>query len=110
MADLGWPMADLRGAINPPSAMKIYPSSAEEKLGFDVLRARLAEYVLSALGEERLETMRPSRTLDWVQAELERVAALQDAFRFDDPVPLDRTNQFGPSSVETYSSTMKFMG
>ena len=69
--------------------MKIYPSSAEEKVGFDVLRARLATYVLSALGEERLEKMRPSRNLDWVRAELERVAALQDAFRFDDPVPLD---------------------
>ncbi len=69
--------------------MKIYPLSAEEKLGFDVLRVRLAAYVLSALGEERLETMRPSRNLDWVRAELERVAALQDAFRFDDPVPLD---------------------
>ena len=69
--------------------MKIYPSSAEEKLGFDVLRARLETYVLSTLGEDRLARMQPARQLDWLRAELERVAELQEAFRFDDTVPLD---------------------
>jgi len=69
--------------------MKIHPASAEEKLGFDVLRERLASYVLSAPGADRLEAMEPARDLGWLQAELERVAELQAAFRFDDSVPLD---------------------
>ena len=69
--------------------MTIYPASAEEKLGFDVLRARLDELVRSRLGQERLERMRPASTLDWLQGELQRVAELQEAYRFDDPVPLD---------------------
>lgn len=69
--------------------MKVYPASAEEKLGFDVLRERLAGYVRGRLGAERLERMRPSRNLEWLRGELSRVAELQEAFRFDDPVPLD---------------------
>lgn len=69
--------------------MKLYPRGVEEKLGFDVLRARLDMYTRSRLGQERLEHMRPGRSIDWVQAELERVWELQQAFRFDDPVPLD---------------------
>lgn len=69
--------------------MKIYPSTAETKLGFDVLRARLAGYTRSRLGEERVERMQPARQLDWLREELERVAELQEAFRFDDAVPLD---------------------
>ena len=69
--------------------MTIYPSSAEEKLGFDVLRARLDGYARSTLGVSRLNNMRPSSNIDWVRAELERVTELQQAFRFDDPVPLD---------------------
>lgn len=69
--------------------MKLYPRGAEEKLGFDVLRAQLDVYTRSRLGQERLEHMRSGRSLEWVQGELGRVAELQDAFRFDDPVPLD---------------------
>lgn len=69
--------------------MKTYPSSAEEKLGFDVLRARLAGAVRSSLGEDRLNAMRPTKRLDWLREELQRVAELQEAFRFDDRVPLD---------------------
>lgn len=69
--------------------MKIHPSSAEAKLGFDVLRERLDALTLSRLGQDRLAAMRPADRLEWLQAELERVAELQSAFRFDDPVPLD---------------------
>jgi DNA mismatch repair protein MutS2 len=69
--------------------MELYPSSAEEKLGFDVVRERLDGYTRSTLGQSRLANMRPSASLEWVRAELERVSELQQAFRFDDPVPLD---------------------
>lgn len=69
--------------------MKIHPASAETKLGFDVLRERLDALMLSRLGQDRLAAIRPADSLDWLRAELDRVAELQAAFRFDDPVPLD---------------------
>lgn len=69
--------------------MDTYPDSLEEKLGFDVLRARLRDCMKSPLGEERLESMKPARTLRWLKRELTRVAELQDAFRYADAsVPL----------------------
>ena len=70
--------------------MDIYPASAEEKLGFDVLRERLRDQVQSPLGEERLDGMQPARTLGWLEDELGRVAELQDAFRYaETAVPLN---------------------
>ena len=69
--------------------MKVFPPAVEEKLGFDVLRARLDTLMLSRLGQERLAHMRLSNNLSRLRTELERVAELQDAFRFDDSVPLD---------------------
>jgi DNA mismatch repair protein MutS2 len=68
--------------------MTITPSSAASKLGFDVIRDRLRDYTRSTLGEERIARMQPARTLGWLRTELERVAELQQAFTFDDPVPL----------------------
>lgn len=69
--------------------MKIYPPSAAEKLGLDVIWERLESYTLSNLGLSRLKNIRPAGNLVWLRAELARVAELQDAFRFDDPVPLN---------------------
>ncbi len=68
--------------------MKTYPESVEEKLGFEVLRERLAGYLLSRIGKERLEDMQPSSDLEWITEVLQRVSAFQDVYRFDDPVPL----------------------
>lgn len=69
--------------------MQLFPDSAGDRLGFDVVRERLEGYVLSRLGENRLANIRPSSNTQWIRAELARVAELQEAFRFDDPVPLD---------------------
>jgi DNA mismatch repair protein MutS2 len=69
--------------------MDTYPASLEEKLGFDVVRSRLADELMSPLGTERLDRMAPARTLGWMEAELERVAELQDAFQYGDTVPLN---------------------
>ncbi|WP_456426570.1 endonuclease MutS2 [Rhodocaloribacter sp.] len=69
--------------------MKRYPSTIEEKLGFDVLRARMEGYARSTLGLERLARMRPSDDLAWVRDELARVSEFQEALRFDDPIPLE---------------------
>ncbi|MDX1545621.1 MAG: endonuclease MutS2 [Rhodothermales bacterium] len=69
--------------------MNIHPPSAEEKLGFDVVRGRLAEHLISPLGEDRLAAMRPARDPAALRAELDRVSELQQVLRFDDPLPLD---------------------
>ena len=68
--------------------MKVYPESVEEKLGFDVLRERLAGYMLSPMGIEQLNAQQPSSDLTWVQQTLSQVSAFQDVFRFDDALPL----------------------
>ncbi len=69
--------------------MDTYPDELEEKLGFDVIRARLRERVGTPLGRERLEEMRPARTLNWLRTELTRVEELQAAFQYGDAVPLN---------------------
>ena len=69
--------------------MKTYPASLEEKLGFDVIRERLNDRVMSPLGRERLDRMKPARTMGWLQDELDRVRELQEAYRYDDTVPLN---------------------
>jgi DNA mismatch repair protein MutS2 len=69
--------------------MKTFPASLEEKLGFDVIRDRLDDRVMSPLGRERLEGMQPARTMGWLEDELERVEELQAAYRYDEAVPLN---------------------
>jgi len=68
--------------------METYPDSLEEKLGFDVVRARLSARVQSPMGQERLDAMQPARTMDFLRAELDRVEELQGAFQYGDSVPL----------------------
>jgi len=68
--------------------METYPDSLDEKLGFDVVRDRLAARVQSPLGRERLDAMHPARSMDWLRAELDRVEELQGAFQYGDSVPL----------------------
>ena len=68
--------------------MKTYPAALEDKLGFTVIREHLKAELMSPMGRERLDTMQTARTLKWMRAELERVAELQDAFRYDETVPL----------------------
>jgi len=68
--------------------MDTYPDALEEKLGFDVIRARLEGKVNTPMGQERLDGMQPARTLDWLRTELTRVEELQGAFQYGDAVPL----------------------
>ena len=69
--------------------MDTYPASLEEKLGFDVIRERLAKRMMSPLGQERLDRMAPARTMGWLEDELVRVEELQAAFQYDETVPLN---------------------
>ncbi|MEM8488742.1 MAG: endonuclease MutS2 [Bacteroidota bacterium] len=68
--------------------MKTYPASVEEKLGFDVLRARLAGYLLSPMGRSYLDAQQPADDPAGIREALAQVAAFQDIFRFDDTAPL----------------------
>lgn len=68
--------------------MHTFPRHVEQKLGFDVLRERLAGMMRSPLGNERLDEMKPSSNIEWIQSELQRVWELQQIFRFDDSLPL----------------------
>ena len=69
--------------------MDTYPNELEEKLGFDVIRARLRETLGTPLGRERLDDMEPAHTLDGLRSELARVEELQAAFQYGDAVPLN---------------------
>ncbi|PEN14532.1 endonuclease MutS2 [Longibacter salinarum] len=69
--------------------METYPASIEEKLGFDILRQRLSDRMMSPLGQERLDRMQPARTMGWLEDELVRVEELQAAFQYDENVPLN---------------------
>ncbi len=68
--------------------METHPSSIEEKLGFDVLRARLRGTVRSPLGEDRLRRMRTAEDVGRLREALARVAEYAEAQRYDEAVPL----------------------
>ncbi len=68
--------------------MQTYPSGLEEKLGFDVIRRRVAERVRSQLGLDRLEATQPATDLERLRAELQRVAEWAEAEAYDKVVPL----------------------
>lgn len=76
--------------------MKLHPASADEKLGFGVIRASLEERLLSALGMEALERARPQSDADAMLTELNGVSELQQVVRFDDPLPLRNLHDIRP--------------
>ncbi len=76
--------------------MKTYPESVEEKLGFDVLRARLAGYLLSPMGATYLDAQQPADNPAVIREALSQVAAFQDIFRFDDTAPLYQVGDIRP--------------
>lgn len=69
--------------------MECYPSTVEAKVGFDVIRRQLCELMLGPLGESWLLRARAARSLEVVQAELERVGEMQQALRQGDALPLE---------------------
>ena len=72
--------------------MHTYPDSIEEKLGFTLVRRRLRQLLKGPLGKERLDGMRPARSREWLEAELERVHEYQEALRYDRGVPLQHVH------------------
>ncbi|SHK37641.1 endonuclease MutS2 [Rhodothermus profundi] len=78
------------------AALRCYPDTLETRLGFDVVREALRAHARSALGAEAVAQLRPLRDLAAVRAELARVEELQQALRFDDPVPLEHLIDLRP--------------
>lgn len=76
--------------------MKSFPASVDEKLGFDLVRERLRALLLSRLGEDRLDAMRPFEEEGTARGELGRVSELQEVLRFDDPLPLQHVIDIRP--------------
>ncbi|MGM0705172.1 MAG: endonuclease MutS2 [Bacteroidota bacterium] len=72
--------------------MHTYPDSIEDKLGFTLVRRRLGQLVKGPLGEERLEGMRPARSREWLDSELQRVHEAQEALRYDRGIPLQHVH------------------
>ena len=64
--------------------MLVYPESAPEKLGFQIVLDDLKSHLVSDAGRERLHGEQPATTLDETIARLTRVAEVQRALRFDD--------------------------
>lgn len=69
--------------------MKVFPPSAHERLGFDVVRARIARFLESRQGQDRYEAEESLSDPDRIKAALERVGELQQLLRFDDPLPFE---------------------
>lgn len=78
------------------ATLHCYPDTLEARLGFDVVREALKAQARSPLGAEAAAQLHPLRDLEAVKAELVRVAELQQALRFDDPVPLDNLLDLRP--------------
>ena len=68
--------------------MLLYPDTAADKLGFGVVRARIADHLVGALGEEALGAARPASDVEVVRREVGAVWEIQQILRFDDPLPL----------------------
>ncbi len=82
--------------IHDGATLRCYPETLETRLGFDVVRETLKAQTRSALGAEAVAALRPLRDLTAVKTELARVEELQQALRFDDPVPLENLLDLRP--------------
>jgi DNA mismatch repair protein MutS2 len=67
--------------------MKVFPPSANERIGFDVVRARVARFLESQQGRDMYEAEGSLSDPIRIKSALDRVAELQQMLRFDDPVP-----------------------
>jgi DNA mismatch repair protein MutS2 len=69
--------------------MEVFPSSAPERLGFDIIRDRVGRLLQSDQARDRYASEEPQSDPERVRAELDRVTELQQMLKFDDPFPLE---------------------
>ena len=66
--------------------MHLFPPTAAEKLGFEAIRREIGGLLATVSGTELLSAARPQADRAVVLEELQVVAELQAALRFDDPL------------------------
>ncbi len=66
--------------------MLVYPESAPDKLGFQIVMDDVASHLVSDAGRRCLEDESPDDTEDGVRSMLGRVEEIQQVLRFDDPL------------------------
>ncbi|HLT47021.1 MAG TPA: endonuclease MutS2 [Rubricoccaceae bacterium] len=76
--------------------MQLVPPDAGQRLGFDVLRARLLGHSRTPYGRERLEALAPSAERAEVARRLEAAGEMQAVLGFDDPFPLGGADDLRP--------------
>lgn len=69
--------------------MIVFPASAPERLGFDVIQGRIDRHLQSDVGRDRFAAQRPVADRGTLTEELGRVWELQQLLRFDDPAPFE---------------------
>jgi DNA mismatch repair protein MutS2 len=69
--------------------MEVFPSTAPERLGFDLVLDRIARHLQSETGRDRFSKLQPLSNRERLLAELERVSEVQRMLRFDDPAPFE---------------------
>ena len=69
--------------------MAVITDQAAEKLGWNAIRTALAEELISAMGREQLQALRPSGSLEVVVRSLESVSELLQAIERNDLLPLE---------------------
>ncbi len=79
------------------SDVTLYPADAEQRLGFDVVRARLDYHARTPYGADVLAALRPSSDEADVRARLGRAGEMTDLIGFDDPFPLATSDDVRPT-------------
>ncbi|MEO0558616.1 MAG: Smr/MutS family protein [Bacteroidota bacterium] len=79
------------------SSLTLFPSDAEERLGFSVLRQRLLEHARTPYGRERLEALRPTTDLATVTERLARAGEATSIVQSGDPLPLTSAPDLRPT-------------
>ena len=73
------------------SEIALHPADAEHRLGFHLVRARLAAHARTPYGRERLDALRPQSEPDAVRPALLRAGEMRDAIASGSPVPVRQT-------------------
>ncbi|MCI4671465.1 MAG: endonuclease MutS2 [Bacteroidia bacterium] len=67
--------------------MKLYHPQTYEKLGFDLILSETASFISNEEAKERCIAIAPDTNVEYLTAELKRVAEFLEMLNFDDPFP-----------------------
>ena len=75
-------------SATPPDPVRLHPTDADRRLGFDAVRERLVGHARTPYGRERLETLAPSASVTLVRGRLERAGQMAELVQAGDGPPL----------------------